>query len=40
MAVPFAAFHAAAYYYPTKTLAPNILHWLIVGYILAMNYFI
>ncbi len=40
MAVPFAAFHAAAYYYPTKTLAPNILHWLIVAYILAMNYFI
>jgi hypothetical protein len=40
MAVPFAAFHAAAYYYPTKTWAPNILHWLIVAYILAMNYFI
>ena len=40
MAVPFAAFHAAAYYYPTKTLGPNILHWLIVAYILAMNYFI
>jgi hypothetical protein len=40
MAVPFAAFHAAAYYYPTKTLGPNILHWMIVAYILAMNYFI
>jgi Family of unknown function (DUF6427) len=40
MAVPFAAFHAAAYYYPTKTLWPNVLHWLIVAYILAMNYFI
>jgi hypothetical protein len=40
MAVPFAGFHAAAYYYPNKTLAPNILHWMIVGYILAMNYFI
>jgi Family of unknown function (DUF6427) len=40
MAVPFAAFHAAAYYYPSKTWAPNILHWLIVAYILAMNYFI
>ena len=40
MAVPLAAFHAAAYYYPTKTLGPNILHWLIVAYILAMNYFI
>jgi hypothetical protein len=40
MAVPFAAFHAAAYYYPTKTLWPNVLHWLIVAYIFAMNYFI
>jgi len=40
MAVPFAAFHAAAYYYPTKTFWPNVLHWLIVVYIFAMNYFI
>ena len=39
MAVPFAAFHAAAYYYPQKTTGPLILHWLIVFYILAMNYF-
>lgn len=40
MAVPLAAFHAAAYYFPSKTLGPNILHWVIVAYILAMNYFI
>jgi uncharacterized protein DUF6427 len=40
MAVPFTAFHAAAYYYPQKTWAPNILHWLIVLYILAMNYYV
>ena len=39
MAVPLAAFHAAAYYYPSKTIGPNILHWLIVAYILFMNYF-
>jgi hypothetical protein len=39
MAIPFAAFHAAAYYYPVKTIGPNILHWLIVFYILFMNYF-
>ena len=39
MAVPFAAFHAAAYYYPVRTIGPNILHWLIVFYILFMNYF-
>ena len=40
MAVPLAAFHAAAYYFPNKTLGPNILHWMIIAYILAMNYFI
>jgi Family of unknown function (DUF6427) len=40
LAVPFAAFHAAAYYYPTRTIGPNILHWLIVAYILFMNYFV
>lgn len=40
MAVPFAAFHASAYYFPNKTLGPNILHWLIVAYIIAMNYFV
>jgi hypothetical protein len=39
MAVPFAAFHAAAYYYPVRTIGPNILHWLIVVYILFVNYF-
>ena len=39
MAVPLAAFHAAAYYYPSKTIGPNILHWLIVLYILFMNYY-
>lgn len=39
MAVPLAAFHAAAYYYPVKTIGPNILHWLIVLYILFMNYY-
>jgi hypothetical protein len=40
MAVPLAAFHAAAYYFPSKTLGPNILHWMIIAYILDMNYFI
>jgi len=40
MAVPFAAFHAAAYFYPGKNTGPLILHWLIVSYILSMNYFI
>lgn len=39
MAVPFAAFHAAAYYYPKRNVGPLLLHWLIVAYILYMNYF-
>jgi Family of unknown function (DUF6427) len=38
LAVPFAAFHAAAYYYPARKTGPLILHWLIVAYILTMNY--
>ena len=40
MAVPFAAFHAAAYYYPAKTTGPLLLHWLIVAYIMVMNYMV
>jgi hypothetical protein len=40
MAVPFAAFHAAAYYYPHRTTGPLILHWLIAAYIIGMNYFL
>ncbi len=40
LAPPFAAFHAAAWYYPTRRTVVVILHWLIVGYILFMNYFI
>ena len=38
MAVPFAAFHAAAYYYPARKIGPLVLHWLIVAYILAFSY--
>jgi hypothetical protein len=37
LAPPFAAFHAAAYYYPRKTAGPEILHWLIVAYIVAYH---
>ncbi|MBN9379842.1 MAG: hypothetical protein J0H74_03690 [Chitinophagaceae bacterium] len=40
MAVPFAAFHAAAWYYPARKTVPLILHWLIVAYILAFNYLV
>ncbi|MDP4253662.1 MAG: hypothetical protein Q8938_06640, partial [Bacteroidota bacterium] len=37
-AVPFAAFHSAAYYYPARKTGPLILHWIIVLYIIAVNY--
>ena len=37
-AVPFAAFHAAAYYYPAKMTMPRILHWLSFAYVIAVNY--
>lgn len=40
MAVPFAAFHAAAYFYPTAKTGPLLMHWLIVAYIIAVNYFV
>jgi hypothetical protein len=40
MAVPFAAFHAAAYYYPVRKTGPLILHWVIVAYIMVMNYMV
>jgi uncharacterized protein DUF6427 len=40
MAVPFAAFHAAAYFYPTGKVGPLLMHWLIVAYIIAVNYFV
>ncbi len=39
-AVPFAAFHAAAYYYPARKTGPLLLHWLIVAYIITVNYFL
>jgi hypothetical protein len=37
-AVPFAAFHAAAYFYPARRWPPLLLHWITVGYIIAINY--
>jgi hypothetical protein len=39
-AVPFAAFHAAAYYYPAGKWFPRILHWLCFALVMAINYFI
>jgi len=37
-AVPFAAFHAAAYYYSTDKILPQVMHWLTFAFILWMNY--
>lgn len=37
-AVPFAAFHASAYYYPQSKALPLILHWITAGFIIALNY--
>jgi len=39
-AVPFAAFHAAAYYYPTNKVMPQVLHWLCFSLIVWENYFL
>jgi hypothetical protein len=39
-AVPFAAFHSAAYYYPTNKLLPRVLHWLSFALIIWVNYFL
>jgi hypothetical protein len=38
-AMPFAAFHSAAWYYPNNKLVPRILHWMILVFVLALNYF-
>jgi hypothetical protein len=37
-ALPFAAFHASAYYFPSQKIFTLALHWLIFGYILIMSY--
>ena len=37
-AIPFAAFHAAAYLYSTFRIFPLLLFWLTVAYILAFQY--
>jgi len=37
-ALPFAAFHASAYYFPSQRLFPMILHWVIFGFIILMSY--
>ncbi len=37
-AIPLAAFHAAAYYYPPNKIFPLVLHWNIFAYAIYLNY--
>ena len=37
-AVPFAAFHSSAYFYPQHKAVPLLIHWLTVAFILMLNY--
>ena len=37
-AVPFAAFHSAAYYYPAKKTFPLLLHWLGFALVIIVHY--
>ncbi len=37
-AIPFAAFHSSAYFYPQQRLFPNLLHWLTFGFVIILFY--
>lgn len=37
-ALPFAAFHSAAYFYPSQKLIPSILHWIVFLYVIVLMY--
>jgi hypothetical protein len=39
-AMPFATFHAAAYYYPANKILPRILHWSCFIFIMVLNYYL
>jgi hypothetical protein len=39
-AAPFAAFHAAAYYYPARKIFPLTLHWISFAFVMVLNYVI
>jgi hypothetical protein len=38
-AVPLSAFIACAFLYPSKKWFPGLLHWLIVGFVIAISYY-
>ncbi|HSB94575.1 MAG TPA: DUF6427 family protein [Flavitalea sp.] len=37
--IPLAVFHAAAYFYPTRSLFASLMHWVIFLFALTVNYF-
>lgn len=37
-ALPFAGFHASAYYFPVQRLFPSLLHWLLLGFVILLTY--
>jgi hypothetical protein len=39
-AVPLSAFLGAAFLYPTKTVIPMVLHWIMVAFVIAISYFV
>ena len=38
--VPLTGFHAAAYFYPYSQRFPMIIHWMLFGYAIYVNYFL
>jgi hypothetical protein len=37
-ALPFAGFHASAYYFPSQRIFPSLLHWLVFGFVIVLAY--
>ena len=37
-AIPFAAFHSSAYFFPQQRLFPNILHWVTFSFVIILFY--
>lgn len=38
--IPLAAFHAAAYFYPSNRVVPAVLHWNLFAYAIYVNYWL
>ena len=39
-AMPLSAFLGAAFFYPARNWFPTLLHWLMVGFVIAISYFV